>query len=251
MSKKMLIDATHKEEVRVAVMEGNRLLEYDYESQSRKPLKGNIFLAKVTRVEPSLQAAFVNYGGNRHGFLPFSEIHPDYFRIPISDREALMAEQEAELEDQDDDDGDTSEDDSDNDDNDDVDELEEVGGEADIEIEDTDFNESGDHKAKKDQSDKDNADEDERFEDANGNIKAADDEDGNNSEGSKDGDQNDRPHNNNRRRNGHYSKRGRRGNGGRNNTRSAHRSRSVETIENDEYEQEMRFRFNLRRKYKI
>ncbi len=95
MTKRMLIDASHKEETRVAITDGNRLAEYDYESHSRKPLKGSIFLAKVTRVEPSLQAAFVNFGGNRHGFLPFSEIHPDYFRIPVSDREALMAEQEA------------------------------------------------------------------------------------------------------------------------------------------------------------
>ncbi len=97
MTKRMLIDATHDEETRVAVIDGNRLEEFDYESKFRKPLKGSIFLAKVTRVEPSLQAAFVNFGGNRHGFLPFSEIHPDYFRIPIADREALMAEQEAML----------------------------------------------------------------------------------------------------------------------------------------------------------
>lgn len=95
MTKRMLIDATHTEETRVAVVDDGRLEEFDYESAFRKPLKGNIFLAKVTRVEPSLQAAFVNFGGNRHGFLPFSEIHPDYFRIPIADREALMAEQEA------------------------------------------------------------------------------------------------------------------------------------------------------------
>ena len=88
MTKRMLIDATHDEETRVAVVDdnNNRLLEFDYESKFRKPLKGSIFLAKVTRVEPSLQAAFVNFGGNRHGFLPFSEIHPDYYRIPISDR---------------------------------------------------------------------------------------------------------------------------------------------------------------------
>ncbi len=99
MTKRMLIDATHAEETRVAVVDdkNHRLLEFDYESKARKPLKGSIFLAKVTRVEPSLQAAFVNFGGNRHGFLPFSEIHPDYYRIPISDREALMAEQEAYL----------------------------------------------------------------------------------------------------------------------------------------------------------
>jgi len=98
MKKKMLIDATHEEETRVAVVDENRLIDFDYESKLRKQLKGSVFLAKVTRVEPSLQAAFVNFGGNRHGFLPFSEIHPDYFRIPVSDREALMAEQQAELE---------------------------------------------------------------------------------------------------------------------------------------------------------
>ncbi len=98
MTKKMLIDGTHEEETRVAIVDGNRLVEFDYESTVRKQLKGGIYLAKVTRVEPSLQAAFVNFGGNRHGFLPFSEIHPDYFRIPVSDREALMAAQQAELE---------------------------------------------------------------------------------------------------------------------------------------------------------
>lgn len=95
MTKKMLIDATHEEETRVAVVDGNRLEEFDYESMVRKQIKGGVYLAKVTRVEPSLQAAFVNYGGNRHGFLPFSEIHPDYFRIPVSDREALLEEQKA------------------------------------------------------------------------------------------------------------------------------------------------------------
>lgn len=98
MTKRMLIDATHAEETRVAVVDGTRLMEFDYESKVRRQLKGTIFLAKVTRVEPSLQAAFVNFGGNRHGFLPFSEIHPDYYRIPIADREALLAEQRAEME---------------------------------------------------------------------------------------------------------------------------------------------------------
>lgn len=98
MTRRMLIDATHSEETRVAVVDGNKLVDFDYESQLRKQLKGSIFLAKVTRVEPSLQAAFVNFGGNRHGFLPFSEIHPDYFRIPIADREALIAAQQAEIE---------------------------------------------------------------------------------------------------------------------------------------------------------
>ena len=93
MAKRMLIDASHPEETRVAVVSGNRLDEFDYESAAKKQLKGNIYLAKVTRVEPSLQAAFVEYGGNRHGFLPFSEIHPDYYRIPIADRQALLAEE--------------------------------------------------------------------------------------------------------------------------------------------------------------
>jgi ribonuclease E len=96
MAKRMLIDATHAEETRVVVIDGNRLEEIDIESAAKKQLKGNIYLAKVTRVEPSLQAAFVEYGGNRHGFLALSEIHPDYYQIPVADREALIAEQEAE-----------------------------------------------------------------------------------------------------------------------------------------------------------
>ena len=95
MSKRILIDAAHPEETRVVVVSGNGLVEFDYENRENKPLKGNIYLAKVTRVEPSLQAAFVDYGGNRHGFLPFSEIHPDYYRLPVADREALMAEERA------------------------------------------------------------------------------------------------------------------------------------------------------------
>ncbi|KQM87696.1 ribonuclease [Sphingomonas sp. Leaf23] len=89
----MLIDARHREETRVAVVKGNRIEEFDFESAERKQLKGNIYLAKVTRVEPSLQAAFVDYGGNRHGFLAFSEIHPDYYQIPKEDRDALLAEE--------------------------------------------------------------------------------------------------------------------------------------------------------------
>jgi ribonuclease E len=95
MTKRMLIDATHPEETRVAVVTGSRLDEYDFETVVRKQLKGNIYLVKVTRVEPSLQAAFVDFGGNRHGFLPFPEIHPDYYRIPIADRDALLAEERA------------------------------------------------------------------------------------------------------------------------------------------------------------
>ncbi|WP_448501524.1 Rne/Rng family ribonuclease [Sphingomonas sp.] len=115
MTMRMLIDARHREETRVAVVKGNRIEEFDFESAERKQLKGNIYLAKVTRVEPSLQAAFVDYGGNRHGFLAFSEIHPDYYQIPKEDRDALLREEaehaaeEAALraaEDHDDDDGD-------------------------------------------------------------------------------------------------------------------------------------------------
>jgi len=93
MSMRMLIDARHPEETRVAVAKGNRIEEFDFESSEHKQLKGNIYLAKVTRVEPSLQAAFVDYGGNRHGFLAFSEIHPDYYQIPKADRDALLAEE--------------------------------------------------------------------------------------------------------------------------------------------------------------
>ena len=94
----MLIDATHAEETRVVLVDGNKVEEFDFESENKRQLAGNIYLAKVTRVEPSLQAAFVDYGGNRHGFLAFSEIHPDYYQIPIADREALMAEERAHAE---------------------------------------------------------------------------------------------------------------------------------------------------------
>ncbi len=94
MAKRMLIDSTHPEETRVVVLDGNKLDEFDFETASKKQLKGNIYLARVTRVEPSLQAAFVEFGGNRHGFLAFNEIHPDYYRIPVADRQALMAEED-------------------------------------------------------------------------------------------------------------------------------------------------------------
>src|ERR1051325_10959067 len=96
MTKRMLIDASHPEETRVVVLDGSKVEEFDFEAASKRPLKGNIYLAKVTRVEPSLQAAFVEYGGNRQGFLAFAEIHPDYYQIPMADRQALLAEQEAE-----------------------------------------------------------------------------------------------------------------------------------------------------------
>src|SRR6056300_1175010 len=104
MTKKLLIDAHQPEETRVVLLNGNKIEEFDYENTSFKQLKGNVYLARVTRVEPSLQAAFVEYGGNRQGFLAFSEIHPDYYRIPIEDREKLLAEEEerAALERQDD-----------------------------------------------------------------------------------------------------------------------------------------------------
>jgi ribonuclease E len=95
MAKKMLIDATHAEETRVVVVDGNKVEEFDFETQTRRQLAGNIYLAKVTRVEPSLQAAFIDYGGNRHGFLAFNEIHADYYQIPVADREALIAEEKA------------------------------------------------------------------------------------------------------------------------------------------------------------
>jgi ribonuclease E len=103
MPNKMLIDASHPEETRVVVLRGNRVEEFDFEAASKKQLRGNIYLAKVTRVEPSLQAAFVDYGGNRHGFLAFSEIHPDYYQIPVVDRQALIEEEAKAQRDQDDD----------------------------------------------------------------------------------------------------------------------------------------------------
>src|SRR5690606_11327229 len=106
MPNKMLIDASHPEETRVVVVRGSRIEEFDFESQDKKQLRGNIYLARVTRVEPSLQAAFVEYGGNRHGFLAFSEIHPDYYQIPVADRQALLkAEAEENLREEDEDNG--------------------------------------------------------------------------------------------------------------------------------------------------
>ena len=95
MTGRMLIDATHAEETRVVVLDDHQLEDFDFESSTKKQLKGNIYLAKITRVEPSLQAAFVDYGGNRHGFLAFSEIHPDYFQIPQADRDLLQQESKA------------------------------------------------------------------------------------------------------------------------------------------------------------
>ncbi|MEO9337014.1 Rne/Rng family ribonuclease [Mesorhizobium sp. SB112] len=109
MPNKMLIDASHQEETRVVVVRGNRIEEFDFESQDKKQLKGNIYLARVTRVEPSLQAAFVEYGGNRHGFLAFSEIHPDYYQIPLADRQAILRAEAEDAANDDDEDGDGEE----------------------------------------------------------------------------------------------------------------------------------------------
>ena len=105
MTKRMLIDATHAEETRVVVLDGTRLEDFDVETSTKRQLKGNIYLAKIVRVEPSLQAAFVEYGGNRHGFLAFSEIHPDYYQIPVADRQRLieMQAEEARREDEEED----------------------------------------------------------------------------------------------------------------------------------------------------
>src|ERR1700710_1868200 len=97
MTKRMLIDATHAEETRVVVLDGTKLEDFDVETSTKKQIKGNIYLAKVIRVEPSLQAAFVEYGGNRHGFLAFGEIHPDYYQIPVADRQRLLAIEAEEL----------------------------------------------------------------------------------------------------------------------------------------------------------
>ena len=124
MSKLMLIDATHPEETRVAVVANGQIEDFDFEARNKRQLRGNIYLAKVTRVEPSLQAAFVDYGGNRHGFLAFSEIHPDYYQIPKEDREALLAEADEE------DDGESS---ADGDEEDDEEAEEEADGGADDE----------------------------------------------------------------------------------------------------------------------
>ncbi|MDT0575520.1 ribonuclease E/G [Croceicoccus sp. F390] len=143
----MLIDARHQEETRVAVLNGNRIEEFDFESSDHKQIKGNIYLAKVTRVEPSLQAAFVDFGGNRHGFLAFSEIHPDYYQIPKQDRDALLAEErehaeeEARLR--------AAEDDNDSDDEDDLDDNDEDGDSGD----DADAEDSDDDDCQDDGSD--------------------------------------------------------------------------------------------------
>ncbi|MDO9363198.1 MAG: ribonuclease E/G [Sphingopyxis sp.] len=216
MTTRMLIDARHREETRVAVTKGNRIEEFDFESAEHKQLKGNIYLAKVTRVEPSLQAAFVEYGGNRHGFLAFSEIHPDYYQIPKEDREALLREeaehaaaaaQRAEE---------------------DLDELE--GDVADVDYHDEDDN--GDSRDDRDDRDDERDDDDDRDDrDENGDAENGDAEDG--AEGSEEG------------KDGRGDRRGRgRGRGG--NNRKGGRGRSRR---NDDEDSENRM--SLRRRYKI
>lgn len=232
MTKKMLIDATHSEETRVAIIDGNRLEEFDYESAFRKPLKSNIFLAKVTRVEPSLQAAFVNFGGNRHGFLPFSEIHPDYFRIPIADREALIAEQEAlEREAEEEDAAEDSSDDTQEGDNTDAENSDE-----------------GDAEDSDDEEDSDESDEEVQSSDDDGNEESSDEAEETAEEAEGKDDKNRRGRGRGRGGRG----RGRRGGRGR---RSTHRSQQVEILGGEEYDDENgaaeKFRFSLRRKYKI
>lgn len=279
MVKTMLIDATHAEETRVAVVDGHRLVEFDYESKVRKQLKGGIYLAKVTRVEPSLQAAFVNFGGNRHGFLPFSEIHPDYFRIPVADREALLAAQAAELEEHDEHadeedhpEGELDHHDDEEDDEDEEDLVEEVGGEDKPAIDDEDVidvaaghSHDDDHEEDEDEDhdeedhdhdehasfDHDHDEEDEEDEDdesAPGNelVADGDDADGNRAP---DEEGEGRPQGGRGRRGGGGRGRGR---GGRGRGRRAEaRSRSVEMLGGDGTESDRPFRYNLRRQYKI
>lgn len=251
MTKTMLIDATQEEETRVAIVDdNNKLVEFDYESIVRKQLKGSIFLAKVTRVEPSLQAAFVNFGGNRHGFLPFSEIHPDYFRIPVADREALIAAQKEELEQHDqmrsdeDDDQEDSEQNDGNDDTedliiDDEDEVQELGGEdqpANDEDEESPESKNLDNES----SEEDGSEQDESLE---ADSESHDREGENSEDEDADNNEDDRHKRGRRGRNGRGRGRFRRGR----KRYASSRSKRDEVYDNDEKP----FRFNLRRQYKI
>jgi len=190
MAMRMLIDARHREETRVAVLDGNKIEEFDFESAEHKQIKGNIYLAKVTRVEPSLQAAFVDFGGNRHGFLAFSEIHPDYYQIPAADREALLAEEQAHAEEEaalraeEDDEEDSAADELADEEGDGVEEIDtfEKDDVATIEDglleDDGDRGDDGDREDDRDEDSEQDSDADgERDEDENG-AEAADDESG-------------------------------------------------------------------------
>ena len=278
MSKKMLIDATHKEETRVAITDGNKLIEYDYESQSRKPLKGSIFLAKVTRVEPSLQAAFVNFGGNRHGFLPFSEIHPDYFKIPVADRDALMAEQEAliqehdeeeALEDEGVDEDDSAEDDGSegvvsedtegavgDDDDDATKKISKKRAKPKREDKVADESVKANKPEAKKKSDvkvdavivaETNGIDPEDVDDVDGNVALPVVDDGAEDAVAADAVDNSEKDVNKQNNNNRGRGRGR----GRGNKRSQYRNRNVEVVGGEESDDSQRFRFNLRRKYKI
>ena len=230
MTKKMLIDAGHKEETRVAILDNKLLDEFVYESAMRTPLKGNIFLAKITRVEPSLQAAFVNYGGNRHGFLPFSEIHPDYFRIPVADQEEFEAMQREQLEEHD------------KQEEDEEDSVEENTETADEDSADADTEESAEDDATEDAGSEDEAEE--ASEDAESEDESASEE-GDTEDENEDEDEQKSSGRRGRGR-GRYGRGGGRGRG-----RRSARSRRPENFSDDEAGQEQRFRFNLRRKYKI
>ncbi len=259
MTKRMLIDATQKEETRVAVVNNGHLEDFDYENALRKPLKGNIYLAKVTRVEPSLQAAFVNYGGNRHGFLSFSEIHPDYFKIPVADREELLAQHEEATREDEERAAREAEEDAAREaaENDDTDKTKgrkrrNTKDEADADESDSadtqDGSEDGDDNSDSDNdsetNDDDSTDSDEGSNDAsddvNGNV-ATDDEDND-----ADGNSESESKNNSRNRN----RRGGRGRGG--NNRRGGRGRPARSRQTEKYEDaETKFRMALRRKYKI
>ncbi len=247
MTKKMLIDATHKEETRVAITDGNKLEEYEYESQSKKPLKGNIYLAKVTRVEPSLQAAFVNFGGNRHGFLPFSEIHPDYFRIPVSDREALMAEQEALIQEHDEEeareveslDNGTEGEGASEDAQSPADDAEELKKDQ----EDTfDAKEEASAEEQEDDVVDGNKKQDDTVEDVSGNKVSDESQDANGNNAASEGKSGDNKKKGQRRGRGRGRGRGR---------NAQYRNPNVEVVGGEEVDAEQKFRFNLRRKYKI
>lgn len=258
MPKRMLIDATQTEETRVAVVDGQRLEEFDYESAMRKPLRGNIYLAKVTRVEPSLQAAFVSYGGNRHGFLPFSEIHPDYFRIPVADQEEFERMQREQLEEHDkreacDADGLTGDDDASGSDN--GAQVIEIVDADDAPYDNTDTSDPTDTKDQADdRSDAQGPGDDSSIDAASADTPDADTqdasvEDGDDASAEANEDETDDGENKGqgrRRRGGRY---GRGRSGGR--KRSNFRSRRPENFSDDEAGQAQRFRFNLRRKYKI
>lgn len=249
MTKTMLIDATHAEETRVAVVDGKRLVEFDYESKVRKQLKGSIYLAKVTRVEPSLQAAFVNFGGNRHGFLPFSEIHPDYFRIPVADREALIAAQQEALAEHDEEQAENSDEERDEDDR---EEISDDGPDDDSEPVDSDDADSDDEESVDDSEIVDSNDEDGIDDPVAGDDDSElDDVDGNRADGEPtheassvaDDIKGERKNSRNRgRRNSRGRSRGR---------RSAARNRQDEMVGGDGIDSDRPFRFNLRRNYKI